>query len=83
MTAQTAEYVHIWLVVGQYVLFPFAFWAARKIKHEILDYIDARINGQIVDLSDRVTRLENAVLSSLERQRRVARDSRGRFSSSR
>lgn len=68
------ELIHIWLMVGQYVLVPFAVWAARAIKNslvlELKQHVDDTIRaheigemGKFQDLSDRIKRIEDLLMT--------------------
>ena len=68
-----AEYVHIGLMVGQYVIIPFTIWAARSYKQSIIDtlkaHVDATIktheegeDGKFTELSARIGRIEELLI---------------------
>lgn len=88
------ETIHILLMVGQYVLIPFALWAFKRFKQGIVDDLKAHVDltmatheagesGKFQELSTRIGRIEEALIQqavSAPKQRRAAS---GRFASER
>lgn len=77
------ETIHILLIVGQYVLIPFALWSFRRFKASIVEDLKAHVDATMraheeseshvfEDLTARVGRIENVLLAgiSLPKQRK-------------
>jgi len=71
--ASNPEFIHIWLMVGQYVLVPFAAWSARAFKRSIINELKAHVDstmathesgesGKFEDLSSRIGRIEDILM---------------------
>ena len=67
------EDIHIWLMIGQYVLLPISIWVARAVKNslvaELKAHVDATISAheagemdKFQDLSDRIGRIEDLLM---------------------
>lgn len=67
------EVVHIWLMVGQYVLVPVALWAANTIKKAIIEDVKQHVDKTMAthesgeatkfgELSDRIGRIETILM---------------------
>lgn len=95
-TTTNPEEIHVWLVVGQYVLVPIAAWALRSLKNSIVsdlkEHVDITMaahergeSGKFQELSERIGRIEDALieraLSSPKPRVRAVRDSLGRWAS--
>ena len=65
MNTQTTEYLHISLLLGQYIILPFVLWgvnvAKRTIIRDINAYVDKRVNGKLDHLVARVDEIEKFV----------------------
>lgn len=68
------ETVHVLLIVGQYILVPFAIWAFRRFKDSIVDELKAHVDATMAaheqgestkfgELSDRIGRIEVVLMS--------------------
>ena len=88
------EEIHVWLVIGQYILVPVAAWALRSLKNSIVNDLKEHVDitmaahekgesGKFMELSERIGRIEAALidraLSSPKQRGRAARDSSGRW----
>lgn len=68
-----SETIHVWLMLGQYVLVPVSIWAARAIKNslvsELKQHVDETIRAHEIgemdkfqDLSTRISRIEDLLM---------------------
>lgn len=69
-----AETIHIWLMVGQYVLLPLVYWIAKKVKESIVSELKAHVDQTMAaheagestkfqELNDRVGRIETVLMT--------------------
>ena len=67
------EDIHIWLMIGQYVLLPISIWVARAVKNSLVAELKAHVDETIhaheegemskfQDLSDRIGRIEDLLM---------------------
>lgn len=67
------EMIHIWLMLGQYIIIPITIWAARAYKNSIIDELKEHVNttiatheagedGKFTELSARIGRIEELLI---------------------
>ena len=74
------EWIHIGLMIGQYVLLPVGLWAAKRFKQSIIKELKAHEDARMEELFKRVSRIEDVLMSrGVRRAASGRRDGKGRF----
>lgn len=84
------ETIHILLIIGQYVLVPFALWMFKKFKQSIITDLKAHVDltmatheagesHKFQELSVRIGRIEEALIQRAVSEPKQRRAASGRF----